>query len=136
MSDGQIGHGTTITGATTGAIGNVTQIGQDGGDREAVQISSMDSTSKAHEYIAGMYAEGDIDLTLNYDGSSTGTANSIETAFKAGTVEVWTIVYPDGSTDVGSGFIMSRSKAIPFDDKMEQSITIKATGVWAYTDVV
>lgn len=135
MSEGIIGHGTIVSGATTGVIGNVTQAGQDGGDREAVQISSMDSTSKAHEFIAGMYAEGDIDLTLNYDGSSAGTANSIETAFKAGTVEVWTITYPDGSTDVGSGFIMSRSKTVPFDDKIEQSITIKASGVWVYTDV-
>lgn len=135
MSDGQIGHGTTITGATTGAIGNVT-VADQGGERDEVETSSMDSTNKAKEFIAGMYHEGDIDLTLNYDGSSAGTANSIETAFKSGTAEVWTIVYPDGSTDVGSGFIKSRGKAIPYDDKIEQSITIKATGVWAYTDVV
>lgn len=134
MSDGQIGHGTVISGATTGAIGNVT-VADQGGERDEVEISSMDSTGKAKEFIAGMYAEGDIDLTLNYDGSAAGTANAIETAYKAATVEVWTITYPDGSTDAGSGFIKSRGKAIPYDDKIEQTITIKATGQWVYTDV-
>ncbi len=134
MSDGTLGHGTTVSGATAGTIGSISQVGQ-GGDRDVVEISSMESTNKAKEYIAGMYDEGPIDLTLNYDGSAAGVANSIETAYKAGTVEVWTITYADGSTDVGSGFISSRGKAVPFDDKIEQTITIQATGVWVYTDV-
>jgi predicted secreted protein len=95
----------------------------------------MDSTDAAKEYIAGMSDAGEITFTVNYDGSAAGTANTLQTSFAARTAEVWTIAYPDTSTDAASGFITALGKTTPLNDRISQDVTIKLTGVVTYTDV-
>ncbi len=134
MSDGTHGHGTVLAGSVVLTVGNIINV-DTGMSRDVIDKSTMDSTSKAREKIAGMLDAGDINLTINYDGSGTGVANALHAAFLTGTAETWTITYPDTSTHVFSGFISALGAAAPFDDKITQTVTIALTGVPVYTDV-
>ncbi len=134
MSDGQHGHGTTLTGGSTGLIGNVISMSGPSQVRDSLDISTMDSTSKFREFISGMIDAGEVTFDVNYDGAAGGTANDLNTALTAAT-ETWTIAFPDTSTWACSGFITGLGFADPFDDKITQSVTIKFTGVPTYTDV-
>ena len=134
MSVAKHGHGITLTGGTVGAVGNIISISGPDQSRDSIDISTMDSTSKAREFIAGLWDAGEVSVELNYDGTNVATANSLSTAFQLGTAETWTIVFPDTSTWAASGFITSLGHAIPHDDKVTQSLTIKFTGVATFTD--
>ena len=135
MSDGTHGHGTTLAGATSGTIGNIISASIAGRTRDMIDISTMDSTDKFREFIAGMADEGELTVEVNYDGSDAGVANSLNTAFQAATNEAWTITLPDTSTFVCNGIISNLGVAAPVDDKITQSITIKLTGKGTFTDV-
>ena len=134
-SKGTHGHETTLAGGTVGDVGNIISISGPDMSRDAIDISTMDSTNKAREFIAGLYDAGELTAEINYDGSSGGTANNLHTAFLLGTPEVWTVTFPDTSTWVTNGFITNLSHAIPVDDKITQSVTIKFTSGPVYTDV-
>lgn len=134
MSEGIHGHGTVLAGSGAGTIGNIINV-DTGMSRDVIDKSTMDSTSKAREKIAGMLDAGDLSLTINYDGSAAGVANALHTAFLSGTPETWTITYPDTSTHAFSGFISALGAAAPFDDKITQTVTIALTGVPTFTDV-
>ena len=129
------GHGTVLAGSTAGTIGEVTKLDISGRKRDSIDVSSCDSTSSAREFIPGMYDDGEISVDVIYDGSNTGVAYALDSAFTSKTAETWTITFPDTSTFVGSGFITSLSTATAFESEITQSITIKCSGVWTFTDV-
>jgi len=149
MSDGIHGHGTTLrvkllTNTTAVSnyttIGNVTTITGPGQARDPIDISTMDSTSKFREFIPGMSDAGEITCELNYDGSAAGTANELLKGTYCGMMSTvtdldWTITLPDTSKYSCNGFVTGLGHAIPFDDKVTQSLTIKLSGVPTYTDV-
>lgn len=132
----QIGHGTIVSGATTGVIGEV--FGMTGPDQSVddVEVSSFDSANSAKEYIAGLYDAGGATLQLNYDSSASGTADALQTAILGRAIEVWTFTHTDGSIDTVSGYINALGKATPNGDKVTQNVGFKFTGIVVYTDVV
>lgn len=135
MSDATHGHGTALAGATTGTVGNIINVALPGRTRDWIDMSTMDSTDKFREFLAGMADEGEIALEVNYDGSDAGIANSLNTNFQAATQEVWTITFPDTSTFACSGGISSLGVAVDFEGKITQPITIKLSGKATFTDV-
>jgi len=135
-SDGTHGHGTALVAGTNGTVGNIISVSIDGQTRDAVDISTMDSTSKFREFISGMADAGEVTVEVNYDGSAAGVANDLNTLYQAGAVATtWTIVFSDTSDFESFGCITNMSVAVPFDDKITQSITIKLTGKPTFTDV-
>ena len=136
MSDATTGFGTVLAGVTVGTVGNILTISGPNETRDAIDLSTADSAAQVREFMAGMIDSGEITLTVNYDGSDSGVANALHTAFLAGTAEVWTITFKDTSTAAASGFITALGQTAPFDDKVTQDITIKLTAVVTYTDVV
>jgi len=134
-SDGTHGHGSALAGASAGTIGNIISVSIDGQTRDAIDKSTMDSTSKFREFISGMADAGEVTVEVNYDGSAAGVANSLNTIYQGGTAETWTITMVDTSSFSSAGFITNLSIAVPFDDKITQSITIKLSGVPTFTDV-
>lgn len=134
MSDGTHGHGTTLAGATAGTIGNVMSIGNTQ-TRESIDISSMDSTNKDREFIAGMKDAGSLSIEINLDNSAAGVQNSLQTAYDLGSAEAWTITFPDTATFVASGFITDLGFSDPFEDKMTATLEIKLSGGATFTDV-
>lgn len=133
MSDGTHGHGTTLSGSTAGTIGNIMNVNISGRTRDAIDITTMDSTDKFREFISGMADEGELTCEVNYDGSNSGIADALDTSYQSGTAETWTVTFPDTSTYVCSGFITNLGIADPFEDKITQSLTIKLTGKATYT---
>jgi predicted secreted protein len=135
MSDGIHGHGATLgCGGTT--VGNIISIGGPNQTRDPIDISTMDSTSKFREFIPGMIDPGEITFECNYDGTAAGTANTLNT-WKTNTANTWTVTFNNNGTTSSwacSGFMTALGHAIPFDDKVTQSVTVKCTGVPTYTD--
>jgi predicted secreted protein len=129
------GHSTTLAGSSAGTIGEVRKLDVSGRKRDSIDVSSCDSTSSAREFIPGMMDEGEITVEVVYDGSNTGVAYALDGAFTGKTAETWTITWPDTSSHSGSGFITNLSTATAFESEITQSITIKCSGVWTYSDV-
>ncbi len=133
MSDGILGHGTTLAiGVTT--IGNIQSITGPNQTRDSIDVSTMDSVNKWREFIPGRLDAGEITFTVNYDGASGGTANDLNTKLTA-VASTILVTFPDTSSFSCSGFVTGLGHAIPFDDKITQDITIKLTGVPTYLDV-
>jgi len=137
MSDAIHGHGTTLTLGGT-AVGNIISIGGPELARDALDVSTMESTSKYREFIPGMLDSGEITVEVNYDGTAAGTGNflSAQMTQTAQTVLITLPAQGAGGTSSWSvsGFMTGLGHAIPFDDKVTQSITFKLTGVATYTD--
>lgn len=130
---GTHGHGTTLSGGSAGAIGNIVTLTIDGVSIDIIDITTMLSTNKFKEKLAGLKDSGRITFTVNYDGSASGNADTIHS--NLGTAQVWTVTFPDTSTYVCSGFIQTYSIADPVEDKISQDVTIEFTGEPTFTDV-
>ena len=146
MSDGIHGHGASLKVCDTTAfttvttVGNITSIGGPNQARDTIEKSSMDSTNKWREFIGGMIDAGEMSADINYDGSSGGDANLLD-ALKTNGTQYWKITFNDHTTEASKsnfyckGFITGLGHAIPFDDKITQSVTIKLSGTPVYTDL-
>lgn len=140
------GHGAElwVDTSTNTNFTNATQVGEiisiSGPDqtRDSVDISSMDSASKFREFLPGMADSGEVTFELNYDGN--GTAALLDARYTA-VATSWGVNFGDASptavtgctatnnsTMVNLGFITALGHAIPFDDKITQSATLKFTG--------
>lgn len=130
MSDGFVGHGTTLVGSTTGTIGNVISVTVGGRTRDMIDKSTMDSANMFREYMAGMADEGEFTAEVNFDDGAISVA--LNTAFQAATSETWTIDFGT-KTFACTGVITSFDVNDSFDDKITMSITIKLTGRGTWT---
>ena len=147
MSSGDHGHGAqlyygSITNISSGtAIGNVISITGPNQTRDSIEISGMDSTNKWREFVPGMIDAGEITVEWNFHGSASGNADGLDDQLTA-SAYVWTVNFNDGTDTVltnqsqwrASGIITALGHAIPFDDKITQSLTLKLTGAPTYTD--
>ena len=131
MSDGISGFGVTLSGASTGSIAQIIGLEIPGMEADDIDVSSGESTGRWREYIAGMKDAGELSLDLLYEEDNF---DAIQDSF-AGDSEVWTVTLPDGATFVCSGYIKSNGIAVPMDDKVSQSATLKLSGVPVYTAV-
>jgi predicted secreted protein len=133
MSDATHGHGTTLAGSTAGTIGNVVTLTIDGVTIDIIDVTTMDSTNKWKEKLAGLKDPGRITFTVNYDGAASGDANTIHN--NLGTSQTWTVTFPDTSTYAATGWIQHYTIADPVADKISQDVTIEFTGAPTFTDV-
>lgn len=140
MSDGKSGFATTLTGSVSNAIGSIMSISGPDQTADVIDISSMDSPQISgagagfREKIVGILRSGEVTFELNYMADTDTTA--LDAALRNTTAETWTIAF-GGTADTWacSGFVSALGHAIPFDDKITQSVTIKFTGVPTYTDL-
>ncbi len=134
MSDGEHGISSfvSINGTT---IGNIISIGGPELGRDSLDVSTMDSTAKFREFIPGMIDAGEITMEINYDGTAAGTGNMLSAQMTATTSSIIVSIGADSSTWTCNGFMTGLGHAIPFDDKITQSVTIKLTGQPTYTDL-
>ncbi len=144
MSAGVHGYGTVLkvhegTNVAYTTIGNITSISGPDQSRDSIDISTMDSTNKFREFLPGMIDAGELTAELNYDSSSGGVASSLDTLARSTATNLnWVIEFNDGETPSSfecAGHITRLGYAIPFDDKVTQSVTIKLSGEPTYTDL-
>lgn len=129
MSDGIKGFGTTLSGATTGAIAQITSIGVPGMEVDDIDVTTMLSTNGWKEFVAGLKDAGEITLQLLYHKTLT---NTIEGRLGEAN-ETWTITFPDSATFACSGYVKSLGIESPMEDKISQSCTIKLSGEPTFT---
>ena len=130
MSTGIHGHGTTLSiGGTT--VGNIISISGPNQTRDSIDISTMDSANKNREFIPGMLDAGECTFDLNFDGTTVSSLLAAQLTQTSQAIII-TMSDTDTATWTGNGFITSLGHAIPFDDKVTQSVGIKFTGALTY----
>ncbi len=146
MSDSLHAHGASVLLSTTThpsnatAIGNIINIGGPELSRDSVDVSTMDSTAKWREFLPAMVDAGEVTMEVNYDGTAAGTADFLAGKLTA-TTHIVFIRFGDHTQPTNesnwksAGAITGLGQAIPFDDKVTQSVTIKLSGVATYTDL-
>ncbi len=145
MSDSLHGHGVTLMmgNATTRSnmttVGNVISISGPELSRDTYDISTMDSTAKFREFIPGLLDAGEVTFEVNYDGTSGGTSDFLNDQLTATSDKIDIRFGDDASWSQESYWVCACNvtglgHAIPFDDKVTQSIKIKLTGQATYFD--
>ena len=130
MSDsGLHGYGTTLSGATTGEIAEITNISIGGMEVDDLDLTTMDATNKWRIFKAGLKNAGELTLEVLYEKTNMATMLAALGAAN----EDWTITLPDGSTFVCSGYLRSIGAEVPVEDRISQSIVLKLSGEPTFT---
>ena len=104
-----------------------------GGGRDAIDKSTAESTGKAREFIPGMIDAGEITAELNYDGTTIAHLldDQLTASAQAIVIEIPDATGAGTSAYTGTGFVTALGHAIPFDDKVTQTVGIKLTSTLA-----
>lgn len=115
------GHGTTISFGTSGFSAPLLAIGGLSIERDAIDTTTMATTTAKSYMPADLYDGGTLDLTVEYDGSDSPPI--------AGATETITINWGgSGNTSVFSGFVTGFTPSAATGERMEASMTVKVTG--------
>lgn len=127
------GIGTTITGATSGLLGNLTSIEHSGQTVNMKDVTDMDNVETEEmwrRFIEGLHDPGEISLEGHY---SKGTIADLMGVCEAGKEE-WTIAFPDGGTFKCDAFMTSFNPfSSPHDNKITWSGNLKLSGAITFT---
>lgn len=136
MSDAFSGVGTVFkraTGASSSggtvyaAIAEINSIGGPNKSRGTIDVTSLDSTGGYREFIASFRDPGEITLEMNF--TRDGYDNLNDDFDSDSSVEYQIILSDTGNTTFDfAGYVTALGMAVPMDDKVTASITIKITG--------
>lgn len=126
-----LGFGSAIT-FSSGFCAEITDIKIGGLSREAVDVTNFASTNGYKEFIPSTLIDsGELEVELIYDTDAappiTGAAETVTITFPLKSGET------TAATVSATGFLTDSEEAVPLDDKMSQSVTIKFTGARTYT---
>lgn len=136
-SEALTGYGTGFfltVGGTKIEIDEVTKVPFAEETADSIEVTHYKSPNRRKEYKAGMIESGEDTLELNYiPGSPTDVA--IRTAHNTGEVcpyETY-LPAPDNKWWKVSGFliVLARGRAVPMNDRMTQSVSVRFTGASA-----
>jgi len=136
MSNAFSGVGTTFrraTGASSSAgsvfetIAEVNSISGPNKTRGTIDVTSLDSVGGYKEFIASFRDAGEVSLEMNFTRDGYDDLND---DFESDSSVEYRIVLPDtGATQFDfTGYVTGLSMAIPMDDKVTASVSIKITG--------
>jgi hypothetical protein len=79
---------------------------------------------------------GEVTVEVNYDGTAAGTANVLAGLVTNTATQTVVVQFNGAATSKwqGAGFVTGIGHAIPFDDKVTQTVNVKFAGAIAYTD--
>lgn len=127
------GYGTTLSGASTGALGRIVSLTWSGARRAVIDVTTTTSTNRYKEYIFGTVDPGEITArcVLDYTVTSDGQKHKayLDAVKTNAAPEAFTVTYADSQTLLGYGYVKS---CIPFDvggidNRVEFEVTIKLT---------
>jgi predicted secreted protein len=100
--------------------------------RDAIDVTSMQSSGGWKEFIPGLRDGGVVTLALNWlptDATHNSTTGLLE-SFNDDFVHNWKIVLPDGlATITFAGFLTAFNTTLPMTEESELSISIKVSGI-------
>jgi predicted secreted protein len=134
MSDAFVGVGTQFKRGDSAspseaftAVAEVTNIAGPTMSRDAVEVTSLDSTGGYREYKPGFRDPGELTLTMNF---TLATWNDFLVDFETDDTVNYQIVFSDSNNttfDVAA-FVTALPVAIPTDDRVTADVTLKITG--------
>jgi len=119
------GWGTTISGdhSTIGALNYIRSISIAGMDVADVDVTVLDSPEEWMEYVPGLKEPGTLDLEVLYEEDEYEKLWGV-----IGTMQTWTITFPDDSTWVCDGYVKGQPLEVPRESEMVVSFSIKLSG--------
>ena len=133
----RIGHGTLLkrgNGASPEVfetIAEVTNINPPQMESEDIKVSHMESPGGYHEYIPGMREAGEVSFEINFlPGNATHNGTTgLAADHRTRVVRNWKIeLAGGGAVWTFPGYVKTFNVAIPVDDKVSASVSIKVTG--------
>lgn len=145
MSDARIGYGTILSRRTAigspdtyQAIAERVTLGGPNMQRDAPDVTHMESPGGWREFVAGLKDGGEVTLEGNFipknatQSASTGVLSEFTSSdITEDTAAHWQLTFPDGSPETVwefDGIVTAFEPSMPVDDKMSFSLTIKVTG--------
>ncbi len=120
-----IGKTTTIADAS-GNLANVDSIGDISLSADEIEDTTYGS-SGWKTFVQGLKDGGTFDVVLNYDSTDTSN-NRLITAFNSGESKQYTVTFPDSSTFVFTAFVSGVGIAVPKDEKVQRTFTMRIDG--------
>jgi hypothetical protein len=108
-------------------LGEVTEItpGEESTDR--VDVTHYNSPNRRREFVAGLVDAGEASVTINWiPGDETDLF--IRAMRDSGAKAQHQIEFPNGVTVTFDGIVLSYSKSIPIDDRMQATFTVAVSG--------
>jgi hypothetical protein len=118
------GAGTTLQGSSSGVVGMIDKVSHDGSEATSIDVTTMNAEDKYKMFIPGMVDAHELTFDLIYDPTNAALIYGLVGVAS----QTWTVEFPDEATFVCVGFVRKVGLAVPRDDKMTQSMTIKITG--------
>ena len=135
MTNATLGQGTTLKKGEY-AIAKLYQIGDFGGSRDDLDITTHDTSGNADEFMAGMIHGGEFTVLGYLDaGDTSGQIAAIGTDFGAGTKSTYTITLPnsEASTWAFTGHVKTYRVTPELKGAIRISITFKISGAPVWT---
>lgn len=120
-----IGKTTTIADAS-GNLANVDSIGDISLSADEIEDTTYGSNGWK-TFVQGLKDGGTFDLVLNYDSTDTSN-NRLITAFNSGESKQYTVTFPDASTFIFTAFVSGVGIAVPKDEKVQRTFTVRIDG--------
>ena len=120
-----IGKTTTVA-DSTGTIGNVDAIGDISLTADEIE-DTVYSTDGWKTFVQGLKDAGTVDLTVNYNKDMSGNTRLTQ-AFVSGDSAQYTITFPDSSTLIFTAFVAGIGIAVPKDEKVQRTFTLRIDG--------
>lgn len=120
-----IGKTTTIA-DSSGNIANVDAIGDLSLTADEIE-DTVYGTGGWKTFVQGLKDAGTFDLTVNYDKDMSGNTRLTQ-AFVSGGSAQYTITFPDSSTLLFTAFVSGVGIAIPKDEKVQRTFTLRIDG--------
>lgn len=100
--------------------------------RAASEDSYLDNVDKYKEYVSGMIDAGEVQITLKWDKIDVGQV-ALNAAFEGDGYVMGRITLPDSSTFTYTAALTGRGIAIPKEETVTRSYTMKVSGkpTWA-----
>ena len=114
------------------AIAEINSIDGPNKSRATIDVTSLDSTGGYREFIASFRDAGQVTLTMNFTRDGYDEMND---DFEASVSRNYQIVLSDtGATTFDfAAFVTDLGMAVPFEDKVTASVTLKISGVVTMT---
>ena len=121
-----IGKTTTIA-DSVGAIANVDAIGDLSLTADEIE-DTVYGAGGWKTFVQGLKDAGTFDLTVNYDAKDTSGNIRLTQAFVSGDSAQYTITFPDSSTLIFTAFVAGIGIAVPKDEKVQRTFTLRIDG--------
>lgn len=121
------------SGGSWDTIAEINSIDGPSMSRDSIDVTSLDSTGGYREFIAGFRDAGAISLTMNF---VKGSYDLMKEDYEDPLSKFYQMVFPDFDEDGEElntsfefeGLVTELGMAIPTDDKITSSVTIKISG--------